>query len=701
MAGSGTAGAVARRVEIQEGRRLLVSVAGSAAALVLRRDGTEPLRRPLHAGADHLEAELELADLAAAGPGRWDVAAQPEACQAPFRSGDEPEAGQSLVRLRVGDGVDLGAVAVVAGPTALLRAQAGRAADGGLEIVLAPLAPHAEARRVRVENTGLVVEGEVLDGTEAQLIARHRGDGTELGVAAELRDRRFRARLELAPLARPGVWDLHVGGHRLGTHRDDLPAKRDIVVFPAIRVAGLELRPYYTVEDKLSIRVSRPGTEAPPAPGAPGAESRSRRALGGVAVAAHRLALRLAAALPRGAPAAGDAKVHILLLHAYGLGGTVRTSFNLAEGLSGRDVEVISLIRRRPRPFLRFPAGASVAVVDDQRSSAARTGPQRLLGRLPSVLIHPEDYAYPYASLWTDAMLLRRLRGIRSGVLVTTRPAFNLLAARLAAPGVVTVGQEHMNFHSHRPRLAADIRRGYGALDVLTVLTAADERDYAAALAGAAVRIERIPNAVPSMAGGIAPLDAEVAVAAGRLETQKGFDLLIRAWERVAQAHPDWQLRIYGSGPRREDLRRMILERGLYDRVFLMGRTKRLGEAMAAASLFVLSSRFEGFGMVVVEALSKGLPVVSFDCPRGPGEILRDGHDGILVPAGDVEGLADGMLELIEDVAKRRRYGAAAVENARAYAVAAVAERWEELLGDVTNRQMDAPREDYEGEEAE
>ncbi len=663
MAAGGTADAVARRVEIIEGRWLLIGGAGLEAGLALSRDGADPLRVPLRSAperAGELEGELALAALAAAGPGAW-------------RSGVRAPAG-------------LDAVAIVPGPAGPLRVRPRRAADEELVVELEALPPHAEATRVRVQDGALLVEGELSGEAEARLVARHRGDGTEVAAPAQLRDGRFSARLELAPLARAGVWDLRLGDRRVGAHRDGLPGKKDVVGFPALRAAGLELRPYYTVEDNLSIRVGEPSRGEPAAPVVPGAQSRRRRILGGLAVAVHRVALALVGALPRPRPDRGDAKVRILLLHAYGLGGTVRTSFNLAEGLaSDREVELISMMRRRAAPFFPFPPGAAVSVVDDQRPKARRGG---LLARLPSVLIHPEDYAYPYASLWTDVALLRRLRAIRGGVLITTRPAFNLLAARLAGPGVVTIGQEHMNFHSHRPRLAADVRRSYGGLDVLTVLTAADERDYAQALAGGPARIARIPNALPRLEGGIAPLDAKVVVAAGRLETQKGFDLLIEAWERVARAHPDWQLRIYGSGPRRDELRRMILDRGLYERVLLMGRTRHMGEALTGASMFVLSSRFEGFGMVIVEAMSKGLPVVSFDCPRGPGEILRHGRDGILVPNGDVAGLADGLLELIEDVPRRRSYGAAAVENARSYAVGAIAGRWEELLREQANREL-------------
>uniref|UniRef100_UPI0022EC8B5A glycosyltransferase n=1 Tax=Pseudomonas sp. VB3 TaxID=2994641 RepID=UPI0022EC8B5A len=137
-------------------------------------------------------------------------------------------------------------------------------------------------------------------------------------------------------------------------------------------------------------------------------------------------------------------------------------------------------------------------------------------------------------------------------------------------------------------------------------------------------------------------------IAVGRLELQKGFDILVRSFRLVLNQFPDALLEIYGDGTQRRALSALISELALEGSVTLKGATKNISDAYASSDFFVLSSRFEGFGLVIVEAQAHGLPVVAFDCPRGPAEIINDRVNGLLVENGSVTDLAMKMIELIE-----------------------------------------------------
>jgi glycosyltransferase involved in cell wall biosynthesis len=260
-----------------------------------------------------------------------------------------------------------------------------------------------------------------------------------------------------------------------------------------------------------------------------------------------------------------------------------------------------------------------------------------------------------------------------------TRPGLNLLAPVLRRPGMTVIGQEHMNLGSHLPQRQAEMARRYPLLDALTVLTESDNDTYARAF-GDSVRLEHIPNATPALDADPPALDRPVVVAAGRLTLQKGFDMLIPAFAQVVQRHPEWTLRICGNGPQLRSLERLIIEHELSNNVLLMGPVDRLDLQMSQASMYVLSSRHEGLPMVMIEAMSLGLPVVSFDCPTGPAEVIQDGRSGILVPESDVDALASAMLELIEDPDRRRALGAGAAARAKDFGLDSIGPRWEALI---------------------
>lgn len=169
-------------------------------------------------------------------------------------------------------------------------------------------------------------------------------------------------------------------------------------------------------------------------------------------------------------------------------------------------------------------------------------------------------------------------------------------------------------------------------------------------------------------------------IAVGRLGPEKGFDLLLAAFARIAARHPRWNLRIVGDGDLREALERQTRDLGLTDRVQFTGRVQDVGARLATSDIFVMSSRFEGFPNALGEAMAAGLAVVAFDCPSGPRALIRHGVDGLLVPPENVPALAETLDGLISAPNQRAALAARASDIVERFSEPAIMQRWEDLL---------------------
>lgn len=200
-------------------------------------------------------------------------------------------------------------------------------------------------------------------------------------------------------------------------------------------------------------------------------------------------------------------------------------------------------------------------------------------------------------------------------------------------------------------------------------------------------RTEIIPNPVLVLCPlNVKPRDRIVAM--GRLTQAKGFDLLIQAFSKIESDMPGWELMIYGEGPERADLQALIKKLGLSNRVTLAGRTSQPWEAMRSGKIFVLSSRYEGMPNVLCEAMSLGIPVVAFDCPTGPGELIEDGVNGLLVPAEDVEALGAKIRAMALNEEMSFKMGSAAAEISKELSLEKIGAIWEVLFSKVTRRRQ-------------
>ncbi|MEU0564480.1 glycosyltransferase [Nonomuraea sp. NPDC005983] len=354
-------------------------------------------------------------------------------------------------------------------------------------------------------------------------------------------------------------------------------------------------------------------------------------------------------------------KVSLLLSSAYGMRGDVRSTLNLAAALAERhEVEVISLRRQKEKPF--FPVGQRVAmrsVVD------ARPGVRRL---------------FPGGQVRTEVALWRLLRNLRSDVLITSRPALSIQAARHAPREMLKIAREWS-----RPAVPGPVKRLYPRLDAVVTATESGQEEWVRLLEEGGPAVHAVPDALPGGPWPRSRMDNRIVAAGGRWVPVKAYDRLIRAFAVVADKRPDWRLRLYGGGPEERRLRALVGELNLHNHVYFMGTTPDLAGEFAKASIVANTSSSEDLGMNVLEAMGCGVPVVAFEGARGPTEFVATGYNGVLVPdgAGALEMFAAALLALIDDERRRRSLAAGALDTALRHAAGEVGEQWEKLIADL------------------
>lgn len=353
--------------------------------------------------------------------------------------------------------------------------------------------------------------------------------------------------------------------------------------------------------------------------------------------------------LPMSATESHYANRIAIVVGSMAAGGAERVAATLGNAWSrqGREVWIVSTYLGRQTTAYTLDSAVSTVFLSDRLKGDRRT-------RLRAVF-------------WKVSALRNVLREIAPDVVVSFLTNVNVLCiAALACSRIPLIVSERVDPTGdvYLPRALRIARAlSYRAADAVVVQTAAAAQRQGAQLL-AHPRLEVIHNPLPRELD-LAPARSSQRaagggriIAMGRLAPQKGFARLIQAYKQAFADDASWTLQIWGEGPLRRDLLLLVTELHLEDRVQLCGTTRQPWPALAAAQMFVLSSEYEGFPNAMLEAMAVGLPCVAFDCPSGPRELADDGLAAIIVPPGDVAGLASALRELATNIDKRQMLGA-------------------------------------------
>lgn len=351
-------------------------------------------------------------------------------------------------------------------------------------------------------------------------------------------------------------------------------------------------------------------------------------------------------------------KVFFVIRGLHDSGGVERVTSVLANKLAEDKYDIGIVCLQKGTPFFHINPDVKLYYLPDEKSS----------------LFLPERF--------TRKDKLRNLYRREKPDIVIFVGSHRSLLNLPAAAGIPNITWEHFNARVNwHPLHKLSRKLAVKHSSRIVTLTHQDVENYKELFD--AKNVVCIPNPITIENIEPSPLTEKRVLAVGRLASQKGFDLLLYAWQKTQNRRNGWKLRIVGSGRHLKDLKRQIEANDIEDSVEILPATKDILNHYKQASIYAMSSRYEGLPLVLIEAMASGLPIVSFDCQTGPAEVIQDNKTGFLVPALDVDKLAETLDKLMNNEHLRTKFSENSLKEVNRFSIDNIVSMWKDLFNDI------------------
>ncbi len=370
-------------------------------------------------------------------------------------------------------------------------------------------------------------------------------------------------------------------------------------------------------------------------------------------------------------------KVTILALH-LGYGGVENAISTLANLLCQKyEVEIISTYKLYSEPVFKIDDRVKITYLIEHVQPNKKEVNYYLKNKNYSMFIK-ECFKSVYVLYLKRKEMIKAIKKLDTDVVITTRALHNSWVSKYAKGNYKKIAWEH-NHHNDDQKYVNNLVKSCTNVDYLVTVSKELEEYYKKYLGK---KVIYIPNCLDNVPSKLSKLEEKNLLSVGRLSKEKGFDDLLRLFKKVSVKHPDWKLNIVGDGLERNNLLELAKELKLGDKVVFHGYQSKdfINDLSLESSIYIMTSHTESFGLVLIEAMSYGIPCVAYSSAQGANEIITDGSDGYLIQGRDENLMIEKINELIDDEKLRKKLGKNARAKAKLFSGDVILEKWSKLI---------------------